>query len=315
MRLIRIVVCLFVLIFCGTHPLHAQKNEYSLKGFMGVQGGESFTYKLELKDSVRNILSGYAYTYLNEKNDVKAYVIAEADRDRKTLHIREASIVYNNYFESRALICLVEALLTYSNTEHTLSGPLNTMTAGNGASCSKGSITFSNVTELGNLFNPQAKVEKPVETAVQKPVPEKKVRIVYDTMPKPKPAIVATAKPAAEKKAENITEGKDKTYNWMSDNIVLDVWDGNNEDNDRITILLNGNVLLKDYVLKNQKKQLIIPVGGNELNIISIVANNEGGDPPNTANIMLTDNEVQYEVVAHNTVGKSALIKIRKKIK
>lgn len=314
MFITRITACLLpIFIFCFS-PLHAQKNEYSLKGFMGVQGGESFTYKLELKDSVRNIMSGYAYTYLNEKNDVKAYVIAEADRDRKTLHIREASIVYNNYFESRALICLVEAQLTYSNAEHTLSGPLNTMTAGNGASCSKGSITFSNVTELGNLFNPQAKAEKPVEPEPQKPVPQKKVRIVYDTMPKPKSA-AAISKPAAEKKAESITEGKDKTYNWNSDNIVLDVWDGNNEDNDRITILLNGNVLLKDYVLKNQKKQLIIPVGGNELNIISIVANNEGGDPPNTANILLSDNDIQYEVIAHNTIGKSALIKIRKKIK
>ncbi|MBE8968977.1 hypothetical protein IQ277_22970, partial [Nostocales cyanobacterium LEGE 12452] len=87
---------------------------------MGVQGGESFTYKLELKDSVRNILSGYAYTYLNEKNDVKTYVIAEADRDKKTLFIREATIIHNHYFESKALICLVEALLVYSNTEHTL---------------------------------------------------------------------------------------------------------------------------------------------------------------------------------------------------
>jgi hypothetical protein len=280
---------------------------------MGVQGGESFTYKLELKDSVRNILSGYAYTYLNEKNDVKTYIIAEADRDRKTLFIREATIIHNHYFESKALICLVESLLTYNNTERTLSGPLTTMTAGNGASCSKGSITFTNVTELNNLFNPELKSTLPVIQVAQKPAPAKAPKIVYDTLRKSKPATIAS-KPVPEiKKPETITEGKDKTYRWQSDNIVLEIWDGNNEDNDRVTILFNGTELLKDYVLTKQKKKLSIPVGGNELNIITIIANNEGGDPPNTANILLSDNDVQYDVIAHNTVGKRALIKIMKK--
>jgi hypothetical protein len=300
-------------VFSGTSLLHGQKNEYSLKGFMGVQGGESFTYKLELKDSVRNILSGYAYTYLNEKNDVKTYVVAETDREKKTLFIREATIIHNNYFESKALICLVEALLVYNSAEHTLSGPLITMTAGNGASCSKGSITFNNVTELANLFNPELKNVPPAIQVSQKPAPVKAPKIVYDTLRKPKPVSVSSKSLPEVKKPEIITEGKDKTYRWQSDNIILEIWDGNNEDNDRVTILVNGTELLKNYILTKQKKKLSIPVGGNELNIITIVADNEGGDPPNTANILLSDNDVQYDVVAHNTVGKRALIKIIKK--
>lgn len=312
MRNISIVIG-FICLLSGASSLHAQKKVYNLKGFMGVQGGESFTYRLELKDSVRNLMSGYAYTYLNEKNDVKTYVIAETDRDKKTLFIREANIIYNHYFESRALICLVESLLTYNKAEQSLSGPLTTMTAGNGASCSKGSITFNNVTELNDFFNPEVKPEQPEVAAAVKPVPPKKPKVIYDTLPKPRQAAVITAKPPAEKKAEIITEGKDKTYHWNSATIVLEIWDGNNEDNDRVTILVNGVETLKDYVLTKQKKKLVIPVGGNELNIITIVANNEGGDPPNTANILLTDNETQYEIVAHNTVGKKALIKILKK--
>jgi hypothetical protein len=309
-----ILACVIVLICCSASVL-AQKKEYKLKGFMGVQGGESFTYKLELKDSVRNILSGYAYTYANEKNDVKTYVIAEADRDKKTLFIREATIIYNHFFESKALICLVESLLTFNKTEQSLSGPLITMTAGNGASCSKGSITFSNASELNNLFNPQLKV-KPEEAATAVStivVPPKKVKIVYDTMPKQRPVSVVSKPAAVEKKAEVITEGKDKSYSWKSDNIVFEIWDGNNEDNDRVTVMVNGVVMLKDYVLTKGRKKLTIPIGGNELNIISIEANNEGGDPPNTANILLTDGDTHYDVVAHNTVGKRALIKIIKK--
>lgn len=302
--------------WCCLSSATAQQHQYLLKGFIGIQGGESFNYRLELKDSAGNILSGYSYTYQDEQHDVKTYVVAEVDRDRKTLKVREQTIVYNNYFQSKALICLVDALLTFSNTEHSLSGPLTTMTAGNGADCSKGSITFSNTEQQEQLFHPKAP-KQPVAAVKSAVVPDKSkpVRVIYDTIPKTRRSIPSPQPPVTViKRPESITEGQDKSYNWQSDNIILEVWDGNNEDNDRITILLNGTEILKDYTLTKVRKKLSLPVGGNELNIITILAVNEGGDPPNTANILLTDNDQQYEIVAHNTVGKKALIRIRKKL-
>jgi len=306
---------LFLLAACSLRAA-AQKHTYELKGFIGIQGGESFTYKLDLKDSSAGLLSGYAYTYLNEKNDVKAYVVAEADRVQKTLKIRETMIVHNHYFQSRATICLVEALLSYNPAEKNLSGPLITMTAGNGASCSKGSISFGNAAEISNLFEPKAQEPQPaaVESAPPKTGSSRKpVRVVYDTLP-PGKASVAAKEPPKEKAPEQITEGKDKTYLWTSGQIVLELWDGNNVDNDRVTILMNGTEVLKSYVLRKEKKTLSLPVGGNELNIISIIADNEGGDPPNTANISLYDGAIRYDIIAHNTIGKQALIRIRKKL-
>lgn len=304
--------------FLSLPLLKAQQAQYHLKGFMGVQGGESFTYKLELRDSTRDLLSGYAYTYLDEKHDVKAYVVAMVDRSQKILTVRELNIVHNNYFTSNAIICLVEAVLTYSNKEHNLSGPLITMTAGNGASCSKGSITFANAEELDQVFRPVVSAAPdiaPVARPVVKPVvqPGKQAKIIYDTLPKKQAVPLPVSAKTENKAPDNITEGKDKSYTWQSEQIVMELWDGNEVDNDRITVLLNGNEVLKNYSLIKEKKKLILPVGGNELNIITIIADNEGGEPPNTANIRLWDNDIAYEVVAHNSVGKRALIKIRKK--
>lgn len=307
-------LCLLLTALLLPAGLFAQST-YSLKGFMGVQGGESFTYRLDLKDSAGNLLSGYAYTYLDEKKDVKAYVIAEADRSQKTLKIRETTIVHNHYFQSRATICLVEALLSYSAAEKNLSGPLITMTAGNGASCARGSISFSNTAELEQLFHPAQTEKTPPVTAV-KTEPKKPARVIYDTTTKarqPKPAVVQPAKPVA-KQPDQITEGKDKTYYWEDSEIVLELWDGNNEDNDQVTILYNGETVLQHYILKREHKQLHLPVGGNGLNIITVIAENEGGDPPNTANILLRDGDTSYEIIAHNTIGKKALIRIRKKL-
>lgn len=304
-----------LLLICLGAQQAAAQHEYHLKGFMGVQGGESFTYKLDLKDSVRNLLSGYGYTYLNEKQDVKAYVVAEVDIYRKTLLVKETRIIYNNNFKSQALICLVEALLTYNEKEHILAGPLNTKTAIQGAECSRGSISFTIPAEIEHVFHPEiaAAAQTDTQKVAAKPALKPKPRVVYDTLRKPATATAATPRPALPKSPDQITEGKDKVYHWNSDQIVLELWDGNTVDNDRVTLLFNGNEVLKGYTLTKEKKKISLPIGGNELNIISIVADNEGGDPPNTANILLTDNDVQYEVIAHNTIGKSALIKIRKK--
>lgn len=304
-------VCLFIL---APHVM-AQKNEYLLKGYMGVQGGESFHYDLRLKDSVRNILSGYSSTYQNPENDVRTYVVAQLDRDGKTIHIKENTIIQNNNFKSRATICLVEVQLKYSNLDKNLFGTLITMTADNGANCSKGSISFSNKEEIDHLFNPS--VINPTPSALPAAIaaaPRKTARVVYDTVttrrntPSPTPQIPTLPKQAI------ITEGQDKTYQWNSDEIVFEIWDGTTVDNDRVTILLNGTEVLKDYMLTKNKKELRLPVGGNELNIISILALNEGSEPPNTANITIKDGDVAYDIMAHNKFGKTALIKIKKKI-
>lgn len=295
----------------------AQKNHYGLKGFMGVQGGESFTYKLDLKDSTGNVLSGYAYTYTNEANDVKAYVVGIIDRANKTLSIKETEIIHNHNFRSNATICLVEAVLTYDNKEHTISGPLITKTSGNGASCSSGGISFADASELSQLFNPQPVKAEPVAANIPKAPATKTAKPLTN---EDNPFIGNAAKQQAGqvvalKKTDNITEGKDKTYAWNSDHIILEIWDGNTVDNDRVNILYNGQEVLSNYTLIKEKKKLSFPVGGNELNIITVIAVNEGSEPPNTANILLTDGTATYDVVAHNTIGKKASIMIRKKQK
>lgn len=296
--------------------LAAQQYPYQLNGFMGVQGGEMFTYKLELKDSVPGILSGYSYTYLNKENDVKTYLVAEVNKQNKTIYLKEKEIVYNNYFKSKAIICLVEAVLSYKANEGILSGTLNTNTAGSfNTNCSKGSVNFTKPAEVNALFNtqPVAEPEKPIA----KP-PVKPTRIIIDTLPQKKPVtelptVPKNAPPLIPKPAQ-ITEGQDKEYVWQSDQIVFEIWDGNSVDNDKVNILLNGNMYLANYTLSKDKKRITIPIGGNELNIIAIEALNEGGEPPNTAHINIWDNENKYEIIAHNKMGKKAIIRIRKKI-
>lgn len=305
--LVLIIIALMPLVVWG------QNQEYQLTGFVGVQGGESFTYKLHLQEEKDGTMKGTAATYLDPRQDVVATLQVSVDRLQKTLSIKEKDIVANNGFKSKALICLVEAVLTYDEQEKKLYGPLITKTAGNGAECSKGSITFMNKEELDLLFSipktDSLKPEAPKRTVAKAPEPKfdpsKPVKIIYDTLPKSDPVVL-------KKRPDNVTEGRDKTYIWHTDTVIIDIWDGNTIDGDRVTILYNGTEVLKDYVLTANKKRIQLPIGGNELNILTIEARNEGGDPPNTANLVLTDGITTYDVVAHNTTGKRAVIMISK---
>lgn len=304
---------------CCWLPARAQDNVYKLTGFIGIQGGESFTYELHLKDSAANLMSGYAYTYLHKNNDVKAYITAEINRKDKTLHIQERSIIYNQGFTSKAVMCLVNSDLKYSESEEALSGKLTTFTAGAGAlACAAGGLTFINKSEINTIFNgiqdKPAIATTPPPAVIAKEEPMREVKHIYinqDSINKAKRAELAARTPP---KPTEITEGKDKTYEWNSSKIKMEIWDGNNEDNDRITIECNGQVILENYTLRNRRHTITIDISNNELNIINIKALNEGGDPPNTANIKIWDGETDYDIVAHNHTDKKATIKIKRNI-
>jgi hypothetical protein len=290
-------------------------NTYNLNGHMGVQGGELFSYRLELKDSLGNCLTGYAYTFLEKNKEVKAYVTAQVNYNDRSLHIVERRIIHNHGFKSKALICLVDATLSLDDNDE-LSGRLTTHTAIQGAHCSPGSIVFSNKAELESLFKltnnqkekePEQKSVTPIQPVKQKiVVVENKKTTVHPTP--------ATEPKKVKKEPDQITEGKEKIYKWNSDQVVLQVWDGTSIDNDKIAIHLNGEEILREYVLTKEKKEIIINLEGNEMNILTITALNEGNEPPNTANLTLKDGDQEYAVIAHNKIGKKAIIKIIRNI-
>jgi hypothetical protein len=291
--------------------LFAQNNPpYLLNGYMGVEGGESFHYKLELRDSAGDYLNGYSYTFSDHNDTVKTALTAQKDPIAKTLRIREREIIYNNNFHSRALICLVDALLNLETQQYTLSGPLITRTAGHGAACSKGSITFINKKEIDALFSGAPKPEIAAEQHPANTQPTPPAPLNQNEFHKATPV---QNKPPAPSVPEKITAGKDGLYNWSADKVIFRIWDGSNVDNDRVTILLNDRPVLENYTLTKDKKTITFDLAGRELNIISVIALNEGNTPPNTANINISDGKKNYDIIAYNKITKTATIRIRKK--
>ena len=73
-------------------------------------------------------------------------------------------------------------------------------------------------------------------------------------------------------------------------------------------------VLTNYYMVKKEKQTASVArkqaKGG--VNTLTIVADNEGSDPPNTASLLLTDGITQYSLLAYNPKGQRVVIKIKK---
>src|ERR1043165_4680244 len=101
---------LLLLLLCSAAS--AQVKQRTLKGYMGLEGGESFTYEMDFKDSAGHI-KGYAYTWLQKGKEVKASIKGEINRKAHTVSFYEDEIIYNKGFASNVTICLVKATLRY----------------------------------------------------------------------------------------------------------------------------------------------------------------------------------------------------------
>ncbi len=89
--------------------------------------------------------------------------------------------------------------------------------------------------------------------------------------------------------------------------VELYVYDKHSEDGDRITILLNGEVLERDLTLKNDKKKYLINCKSEKCNI-KILALNEGEFPPNTVEIEIKDNKYTTPITGQLNKGEALYI-------
>lgn len=291
--------------------LFAQKKETELKGYLGVEGGESYTYRLSFTDS-SGFIKGYSYTYLQEGKEVKASITGFIDKKNKTFSFKETSIIYNHGFESSTVICLINAALQLkigNDGTEVYAGPITSSDIGN-VYCGQGTVSFPASQTINELF--QAAQTEPVEQkAVAAPKPARPVKIMYDTVREAKDQPVKTTPHYDE--PEKITAGTEKVIEWHSENIVLEIWDGGKIDGDVVTLSFNASVILKQYALTKDPKRITIPVSkNNSIETLSILANAEGNEPPNTANLLLIDGNRKYPIVAYNIIGKKAIIKIKR---
>ncbi len=278
------------LILIFLFPLYAvgQNKGYNLYGTVKANNGEVLPYHLVF-DVKGNKLSGYSVTTWPNGQKYNTQVTGNINRKKHTLRVTELKPTLLKQPDSFVL-CLFDATLSYKliGSRYLIAGTfIGKDIVGN--QCSDGTMTFEQAISPGSIFY-QEKKELPL------PKPQADTPIKREPVP-----------------ANTITEGVQKQIDWNTDTCIFEIWDGGIIDGDVVTVLFNDKTVLTNYTLEKAHKQVRIPLANKTRNTITIVAEDEGANPPNTANIGLTDGGISYNITAYNNKGKKATIILVKK--
>jgi hypothetical protein len=293
----RTAVCCLLIIFLLPQFLKGQSKPVELSGIIIINGSNTLLYHLVFTTDTNGFLKGYSVTDMHHKDETKASIEGKIDIENQTLSYKETSVISPHTLPDTTIMCMVHAKLKYKKASKgmMLTGNFTGFGLNTGKECAKGNITMLNTDALYGVFNPSQKQNAIVPVAAK------------DSSKNIIPNLVDTFTTTDE-----ITKGIETVYDWRSDTVLIDLWDGGEIDYDAVTILYNTDTILKNYTLKAEKIHLKVPVSSNGMDQLIIVADNEGNEPPNTANLTLTDDQKKYNVIAYNSVGQKAVINIKR---
>ena len=263
-----------------------QPGKYVLNGNLHLKDGTTYPYKLVF-DVNNGDIKGYSITKIPDGTETKAGIKGHINRKKQTVSITEIQLLSES--QKDVTYCMLEAKMVYKlkGTNYFALGTFSGKDE-NKKPCGEGVIEFQQANTTASIFYTDTTPKAPI--------------VIPDTLAK-------SELPGTENR---ITAGVQKQYDWTSDSCVIDIWDGGVIDGDIISILVNGKAVLSNYTLAKEKKQLRFRLPG-QLNTIAIVAEDEGVNPPNTAQIILADGDIHYKVTAFNKKGEKAVVIIRKR--
>jgi hypothetical protein len=281
---------LFFLIFLIPFCAKGQEK-YTLSGHLHVKDGDTYPYRLVF-DVAKGNIAGYSYTKSPDGTETKAVIKGHLNRKKQTLTITETQALAEH--KQDVYCCLIDARMMYKvkGDDIYVIGAFTGKSDDSGKNCGRGLVQFQQPNTPTSVFY--------TDTATGKPAPQNQTET--ETL----------AKNQLPERESTITAGQQKQYEWTTDTCVLDIWDAGVIDGDVVSVLVNEKTVLANYTLAKGKKQLKIALT-QKSNTITIVAEDEGVNPPNTAEILLSDGDVHYKITAFNKKGEKASVVIRKK--
>lgn len=108
-----------------------------------------------------------------------------------------------------------------------------------------------------------------------------------------------------------LTVGEELLLDWEGQELTIELWDGGNEDNDEIELYVNNKKVLDRLIINRNKKTLVVQLQPG-VNVIKVLAMNEGTEKPCTANIAIINGEGVEPTYLRTKlkVGEQAFIKL-----
>ena len=275
----------FILLFF-TFLLNAQIKTFSYLGTLILSNNTPISFQLELEEQ-NGIVNGYSITNINTPDKTKSEISGLYFKSDNSFQLQETQILQTSSEVPLNTFCYLNLNLAFKGKfgskrlEGTFIGNFLDSTQ-----CASGKIILM---EEKKLIKKIEKVKKKIDKKANKTLAETNQM----------------------QQTKILKYGDNFTVKWESNKVKLYIWDANQEDGDKITLKINGDIILHDFETKNKRKKLKYQLEDGE-NIIEITSTNLGASPPNTSRIELVDSKTKYPIITQLELGKSAIIKIVK---
>jgi hypothetical protein len=286
---------LYLLLFLiSSFFLQAQRIEYA--GVLALQDSTFIPYKIELTHE-NGKLKGFSYTDLNGLHESKNTLLGRYDEKENNIKFREVDIVYTKSPIKVLDFCYVyfSGKLRNLNGREKIEGDFKSF-YDDLKPCINGKIMLQN----------EDKVQRKSEKLLAKVV---KSNRVSDSIKKR----LTNSKFLNSNKRQGLMGGEILNVFWESKIAYLEIWDPGTVDGDAMSIKLNGKMIKESYSPKKAKTKIPL-IFYKEVNKLTLKAITEGTEPPNTAQIRITDgNGKEISMLSSFKVGEQVEVVFYKK--
>ena len=285
----------FILFYLFTINLFSQEK-FEYFGALKLNGNDKtvITYRLIFYEN-NGKLNGFSVTDIGGPHETKNTISGSYNSKSKEIFFREESILYTKSPLSPDIFCFINysGKIKLQKDSSKLTGEFKGLYQ-NKKKCIDGTLTLVGSNQLYSILN---KVNNKLQKS--KKVDEK-------IKQKVNPISILDSL-----KINNLSRGQNLNVFTKFNTLDIKVWDYKVEDGDVINLYNNDLLILKEYILVNNKKNITVNlVKGN--NVFKIEAINQGELQLNTASIQLIDQERTFDLVSNLKKGESASITIIK---
>lgn len=256
------------------------KTTHHYKGHILV-AGKKISFEIDYTIQSNNLIMGTSLTAKGTSDETRCRIKGKYNRKNKSIYFYETVVLSSKAKFENLNFCLLTANLKLKETTdyQTYSGALTGYIRGTKKKCA-----------TGTMYIQRKKVKK---ISPPKAQPARDKAVVLDKL------------------FSDLKAKKTIAYTVEEQKVKLSIWDDANEDGDRVSIYLNGKLVLSNYELKSSKKELTLSLNNAAKNYIKIKALNEGKATPNTSRIQLTGKALDKNVQAHIKTNEAVYITLQ----
>lgn len=289
--LIKQIVCLLILILSYT-TIEAQVPKItSLIGTLQLADNTIITYKISYEETATSTIKGNSLTDIYGADKTVTAIQGTINHKEKRISFKETANISTQSKSDEALFCFIEvvdARIREVAGKTIIQGKFVGKFS-SGKTCASGTIYLVSATYIDKLAQ-QLLTPKNIKNR--------------DTLSMLKEKFNETNEPLYY---NQIGSKSNLNLTWKGTELIIEIWDGQKEDQDEIEVYVNDKRVLDRFTIKHEKKTIVIPLTQPE-NTIKIIGVSEGQSAPCTANILLRDGAKIFPLIAELKKGESTQI-------